>query len=47
MLTSSDFVTQYSAVLAAVQDGTIPESQIHRFRRARHRLENAAWTDFL
>ncbi|MFR0923704.1 MAG: glycoside hydrolase family 3 N-terminal domain-containing protein [Butyricicoccaceae bacterium] len=29
MLTSSDFVTQYSAVLAAVQDGTIPESQIH------------------
>ena len=29
MLTSSDFVTQYNAVLAAVQDGTIPESQIH------------------
>ena len=29
MLTSSDFETQYNAVLAAVQDGTIPESQIH------------------
>ncbi|WP_382737136.1 glycoside hydrolase family 3 N-terminal domain-containing protein [Agathobaculum butyriciproducens] len=29
LLTSSDFVTQYNAVLAAVQDGTIPESQIH------------------
>ena len=29
MLTSSDFVAQYNAVLAAVQDGTIPESQIH------------------
>ena len=29
MLTSSDFVTQYNAVLAAVQDGTISKSQIH------------------
>ena len=28
MLTSSDFPTQYSAVLAAVQDGTISESRI-------------------
>ena len=28
MLTSSDFLTQYNAVLAAVSDGTIPEARI-------------------
>ena len=28
MLVSSDFVTQYNAVLAAVQDGTISEDRI-------------------
>ena len=28
MLVSSDFVTQYNAVLAAVQDGTISEGRI-------------------
>ena len=28
MLVSSDFVTQYNAVLAAVQDGTISEERI-------------------
>ena len=28
MLISSDFVTQYNAVLAAVQDGTISETTI-------------------
>lgn len=47
MLTSSDFETQYNAVLAAVpgrHDSRVADS---RFRCARHRLENAAWTDFL
>ncbi len=46
MLTSSDFVTQYNAVLAAVQDGTIPESQIHASASASS-TGKCSLTDFL
>ena len=47
MLTSSDFVDpvqRRACCRAGRHDSRVADS---RFRRARHRLENAAWTDFL